>query len=115
VFIPLNFSSTKASWHSSSASPGSKSNTRVMLSNIDEKENLARMERGELYYAFTPELVAARRRCSQAVGRLNRAGELTRREIAQHWKECVGVEGSFAGGLELTSPAHLVQHHTVGS
>lgn len=58
-----------------------------MLPDIDEEENRARMERGELYYAFTPQLVAARRRCSQAVGRLNRAGELTRREIAAYWKE----------------------------
>ena len=34
-----------------------------MLPDIDEEENRARMERGELYYAFTPQLVAARRRC----------------------------------------------------
>ncbi|KAI9899715.1 hypothetical protein N3K66_006176 [Trichothecium roseum] len=63
-----------------------------MLPDIDEEENRARMERGELYYAFTPQLVAARRRCSQAVGRLNRAGELTRREIAGHWKEITNSE-----------------------
>lgn len=60
-----------------------------MLSNIDEKENLARMEQGELYYAFTPQLVAARKRCARAVGRLNREGELSRRELAAHWKEWV--------------------------
>ncbi|KAL3456524.1 trimeric LpxA-like protein [Aspergillus heterothallicus] len=58
-----------------------------MISNIDEKENLARMQRGELYYAFSPELVAARKRCSRIVGQLNRAGELSRRELAQYWKE----------------------------
>ncbi|KAM0424322.1 hypothetical protein ACHAPT_010468 [Fusarium lateritium] len=45
------------------------------------------MRRGDLYYAFTPRLVADRRRCRQAVARLNEAGELTRREIAQHWKD----------------------------
>lgn len=79
-----------------------------MLSNIDEKENLARMERGELYYAFTPELVAARRRCSQAVGRLNRAGELTRREIAEHWKECVGwCRRALDGRLTANFPCSL--------
>ncbi|WDK23089.1 acetyltransferase [Colletotrichum graminicola] len=44
------------------------------------------MQRSELYYAFTPQLVAARRRCGQAVDRLNCAGNLTRREIAEHWK-----------------------------
>ncbi|KAM0548828.1 hypothetical protein ACHAPJ_009684 [Fusarium lateritium] len=53
---------------------------------IDEKENLARMERGELYYAFTPELVARRKRCGRAVARLNSGGELTRRQIAEHWQ-----------------------------
>lgn len=58
-----------------------------MLSDIDERENLAHMERGELYYAFTPELVAARKRCSRAVNRLNNSGELSRREIAEFWKE----------------------------
>lgn len=58
-----------------------------MFSNIDEKENLARMKRGELYYAFSPELVTARRRCGRIVGRLNSAGELTRREVAEFWKE----------------------------
>ncbi|KAJ4328680.1 hypothetical protein N0V84_000871 [Fusarium piperis] len=54
---------------------------------IDEQENIARMRRGDLYYAFTPQLVAARKRCRQAVARLNTAGELTRREIAEHWKD----------------------------
>jgi hypothetical protein len=60
-----------------------------MLSNIDEKDNLARMERGELYYAFSPELVAARKRCGRIVGQLNRAGELSRRGLAVYWKEYV--------------------------
>jgi hypothetical protein len=57
-----------------------------MLSNIDEDENLARMQRGELYYAFTPNLVAARKRCGRIVGQLNRAGDLSRRELAEYWK-----------------------------
>ncbi len=54
---------------------------------IDEAENLARMLRGELFHGFSPDLVAARRRCGQAVGRLNRAGELSRRQVAEFWKE----------------------------
>lgn len=58
-----------------------------MLSNIDENENLARMQSGELYYAFTPNLVAARKRCGRVVSQLNRAGDLSRRELAQYWKE----------------------------
>ncbi|KAJ5161513.1 trimeric LpxA-like protein [Penicillium capsulatum] len=68
-----------------------------MLSGIDEKENLARMSRGELYFAFSPELVAARKRCARAVRRLNNAGDLTRRATdeeegatlhAYPWIEC---------------------------
>ncbi|KAJ5698284.1 trimeric LpxA-like protein [Penicillium macrosclerotiorum] len=58
-----------------------------MLSDIDQKDNLARMKRGDLYYAFSPELIAARKRCGAIVGKLNRAGELSRRELAQYWKE----------------------------
>ncbi|KAI9373061.1 trimeric LpxA-like protein [Aspergillus egyptiacus] len=58
-----------------------------MRLNIGDEENRARMERGDLYYAFTPQLVADRKRCSRIVGHLNRAGELSRREIASFWKE----------------------------
>ena len=58
-----------------------------MLLDVNEKENLARMRRGELYFAFSPELVAARRRCARVVNRLNNSGELTRREIAAFWAE----------------------------
>ncbi|KAI0851874.1 trimeric LpxA-like protein [Daldinia vernicosa] len=58
-----------------------------MVPKVDEGENLARMERGELYYAFTPQLIAERQRCARILGRLNSAGELTRREIAEYWKE----------------------------
>ncbi|RDW63085.1 sugar O-acetyltransferase [Aspergillus mulundensis] len=59
----------------------------MVLTHINEEANLARMERGELYYAFTPNLVAARKRCSRVVSRMNNAGELTRREMAEFWKE----------------------------
>lgn len=54
---------------------------------IDEEENFERMKRGELYYAFTPKLVDARKRCELVVNRLNNAGDLTRREIAEYWRE----------------------------
>lgn len=57
-----------------------------MLTGIDENENIARMSRGELYFAFSPELVAARKRCASAVNRMNNAGDLTRREIAEFWR-----------------------------
>ncbi|KAF3059592.1 putative acetyltransferase C18B11.09c [Daldinia childiae] len=58
-----------------------------MVPKVDEGENLARMERGELYYCFTPQLIAERQRCTRILGRLNSAGELSRREIAEYWKE----------------------------
>ncbi|KAI0122204.1 trimeric LpxA-like protein [Daldinia grandis] len=58
-----------------------------MVPKVDEGENLARMERGDLYYAFTPQLITERQRCTRILGRLNSAGELTRREIAEYWKE----------------------------
>ncbi|KAL4974706.1 trimeric LpxA-like protein [Aspergillus desertorum] len=59
----------------------------TMLANINEEENLARMERGELYYAFTPRLIEARKRCARIVSRMNNAGELSRRKMAEFWKE----------------------------
>lgn len=94
----------------------------AMLTNIDEEDNLARMRRGELYFAFTPQLVGARRRCGQAVGRFNRAGDLSRREIAEHWKEYLDtIQGLSSGfqklilltlkaGSQMTTKIFLLQH-----
>lgn len=53
-------------------------------------ENKARALRGELYYAFTPELVQARRRASQACSRYNNAGEVTRRRQVELWRDIIG-------------------------
>jgi hypothetical protein len=50
-------------------------------------ENKARMLRGELYYAFTPELAALRRRASQACTRYNTAGDVTRRRQVELLRE----------------------------
>ena len=44
---------------------------------------------GELYHAFTPELVRERRRCAHACHRFNTAGEVSRRRIVELWRECV--------------------------
>ncbi|KAF2400588.1 trimeric LpxA-like protein [Trichodelitschia bisporula] len=52
-------------------------------------ENKARMLRGDLYHAFTPELVAARRRCELACERFNSAGDVTRRERVALWRDIV--------------------------
>jgi Maltose acetyltransferase len=42
---------------------------------------------GEMYYAFVPELVAARARCKHACNRFNNAGEVSRRRLAELWLE----------------------------
>jgi hypothetical protein len=57
------------------------------MDTLDEDENAARMLRGELYYAFTPRLVAARHRCSYACTRFNNAGEVDRRRLVELWRE----------------------------
>lgn len=49
-----------------------------------EKE---KMLRGELYYAFTPDLIAARTRCKHACQRFNNAGDVSRRRQIELWKE----------------------------
>ncbi|CAI0644210.1 unnamed protein product [Colletotrichum noveboracense] len=48
----------------------------------DLLQNKARMAAGELYFAFTPDLVADRRRCSIACENFNRAGHVPRRALA---------------------------------
>ncbi|KAI9807789.1 MAG: hypothetical protein M1825_005094 [Sarcosagium campestre] len=48
-----------------------------------------KMLRGELYYAFTPELTKSRLRCQHACSRLNKAGEASRRQILELWRDVV--------------------------
>lgn len=65
---------------------------------IDLAENRLRMARGELYYAFTPDLIQDRKCCARACRRLNTAEEPTRRELVEMWKEYVSplkVLGEF--------------------
>lgn len=52
-------------------------------------ENKARMARGELYHAFTPELIAERARCKHACARYNNAGEAPRRKLTELFREYV--------------------------
>lgn len=53
----------------------------------DEVENEARMQRGELYYAFLPGLTVKRNRCHHACHRFNQAGEASRRRLVELWNE----------------------------
>jgi hypothetical protein len=57
--------------------------------NVSDVENQQRMARGELYYAFTPELTAGRRRCGHACARYNNAGEASRRKLIELYREYV--------------------------
>lgn len=58
------------------------------MNSIDPRENRRRMEAGELYFAFTPDLIADRKRCSAASKRLNDAGgDESRRRLVELWKE----------------------------
>ena len=68
---------------------------------IDPVENLRRMQNGESYYAFTPDLIAARRRCIVASKKFNNADDMSRREMAELWREYV-VWGSAWIVNELT-------------
>ncbi|KAH7010417.1 trimeric LpxA-like protein [Ilyonectria destructans] len=81
-----------------------------MLFHIDEEENLARMRRGELYYAFTPQLVAARKRCGRAVHLLNVSGELTRRQIAEHWKDITNSDRPLPAAAATEDEDDAVLH-----
>lgn len=49
-----------------------------------EKE---KMLRGELFHAFTPDLVAARLKARYACEKFNNAGEVPRRKHVELWKE----------------------------
>jgi hypothetical protein len=64
------------------------------MDKIDDAENEARMKRGELYYAFTPTLLARRERLKNALNKFNQATigdttRATRRERLELWKEFV--------------------------
>lgn len=54
---------------------------------MEMSENKQKMLRGELYHAFTPELVADRRRCTVACERYNTKGEVDRRKQVELWRE----------------------------
>lgn len=56
---------------------------------VDPVENRRRMEAGELYYCFTPELIAERRRAFLAYTRFNKADDVSRRESLELLKEYI--------------------------
>lgn len=54
--------------------------------------NKQKMIRGELYHAFTPELVRERASCRQACDRYNSASEVSRRRMVEFWRAINGDE-----------------------
>jgi hypothetical protein len=56
---------------------------------MDASENKQRKEKGELYYAFAPELIAERARCKRACARYNNAGDVSRRKLTELFREYV--------------------------
>jgi hypothetical protein len=61
----------------------------MAVPNVDPVENLERMKAGEMYYAFTPDLMADRRRCKHALTRYNKAQDISRREELEMLNEYV--------------------------
>ncbi|GAQ45054.1 maltose acetyltransferase [Aspergillus tubingensis] len=57
---------------------------------MDLQENRERMRRGELYHAFVSDLTADRARCASACRRFNNAGDVSRRQSLELWKDIVG-------------------------
>ncbi|EUC48001.1 hypothetical protein COCMIDRAFT_88566 [Bipolaris oryzae ATCC 44560] len=56
---------------------------------MELSENKKRMARGELYHAFTPELVAERARCKHAWNRYNNAGDVPRRKLTELFRDVI--------------------------
>lgn len=55
----------------------------MALRAIDPEENRRRMAKGELYFAFTPDLIADRKKCREAYERFNTAGDAPRRTLVE--------------------------------
>lgn len=54
---------------------------------VDAEENRRRMKAGEFYFAFTPDLTAARKRCKMIQNLYNKADDLTRREQVEIYQK----------------------------
>ncbi|KAK5144678.1 hypothetical protein LTR32_003438 [Rachicladosporium monterosium] len=69
-------------------------------------ENKARALRGELHYAFTPELLDARRRCSQACQRYSNSGDASRRKRVEAQSQ-EADDDLFAEDAWVEPPIHI--------
>ncbi|RYC53687.1 hypothetical protein CHU98_g12522 [Xylaria longipes] len=55
----------------------------MALRAVDQEENKRRMRNGQLYFCFTPDLIAERRRCRQAFEQFNSTAEVDRRTVLE--------------------------------
>ncbi|RYP04642.1 hypothetical protein DL765_010113 [Monosporascus sp. GIB2] len=56
------------------------------LRKLDPEENRRRMRNGQLYFAFVPDLIADRKRCSHACKAFNAAADVPRRRLVELFK-----------------------------
>ena len=54
---------------------------------MSQKTEKEKMLSGELYFAFSPELVKDRNRAASACNQMNSEGELSRRMMVKHWRK----------------------------
>lgn len=55
---------------------------------VEPEENKRRMQAGELYFAFTPDLKAARKRCRLALALYNeKSNDMSRRQQIELYQE----------------------------
>ncbi|GKZ26339.1 maltose acetyltransferase [Aspergillus brasiliensis] len=78
---------------------------------MDLQENRERMRRGELYHAFVSDLTADRMRCASACRRFNNAGDVSRRQSIELWKELHADRTIFHG---MTDPTGADKNSIVG-
>ncbi|KAF2972630.1 hypothetical protein GQX73_g945 [Xylaria multiplex] len=56
---------------------------------IDREENRRRMVNGDLYFAFTPDLIEDRKNCRRAYEQFNKAGDVPRRTLTELFQKIV--------------------------
>lgn len=61
----------------------------MTITTMSEPAEKEKMLRGELFRAFTPDLIAARARCKWACNRFNKSDEVPRRRLVEMWREWV--------------------------
>lgn len=70
-----------------------------------------KMLRGELFCAFTPDMVAARSRCKYACNRFNNTSdEVPRRRLVELWREYVYTSPRWSTSLMTSIILYTLNH-----